>query len=123
MQRADVRMRQLRDRARLAVEALAQLRVGGEHIGQDLDGDDAIEPRVAGAIDFAHAAGAERCEDLVGSEACAERQAHSAASRAPAISSAAVNARSSSRRLDGGRLPTNLVRTDFGRLTSSSQWM
>ena len=30
VQRADVRMRELRDRARLAIEALAELRVGGE---------------------------------------------------------------------------------------------
>src|SRR6516165_3378989 len=42
-QGADVRMLERRDRARLALEALAQLRVGGERIGQDLDRDRAIE--------------------------------------------------------------------------------
>ena len=70
VERADVRMVQPRDRARLAVEALAQLRARGEMRGQDLDGDVAVETRVAGAIDLAHAAGAERGDDFVGTEAC-----------------------------------------------------
>jgi hypothetical protein len=39
-------MRALRDRARLAVEALAELRVKGERLGQNLDRHGAIEPRV-----------------------------------------------------------------------------
>ena len=58
VERADVRMIERRDRARLALEALAQLRVGRERRRQDLDRDRAVEPRVAGAVDFAHAAGA-----------------------------------------------------------------
>ena len=37
--------------------------------GQDLDRDDAIEPRVAGLVDLAHAAGAEGGEDFVRAEA------------------------------------------------------
>ena len=57
-----------RDRARLAVEAVAQLRVGGERRGEDLDGDGAIEPRIAGAIHLAHAARAEQGDDLIGAE-------------------------------------------------------
>ena len=54
---------ELRDRARLAVEALAELRVGRERLGEDLDGDRAIEARVARLVDLAHAAGPEGGED------------------------------------------------------------
>ena len=36
VQRADVRMIELRDRARLAVEPLAELRIGGECLGRIL---------------------------------------------------------------------------------------
>ena len=68
VQRADVRMGQLRDRARFAIEALAELRIGGERGGQHLDGDRAVEPRVARAIDLAHPAGAEGRQDLVRAE-------------------------------------------------------
>ena len=53
------------DRARLAVEALAQRRVGGELRGQDLDRDRAIEPRVARLVDLAHAAGADGGVDAI----------------------------------------------------------
>ena len=45
-------------------------------IGQDLDRDLAIELGVAGAIDLAHPAGAERGENLVGAEARAGREGH-----------------------------------------------
>ena len=53
VERADVGVRQLRDRARLAVEALTELRIACQGLGQDLDRDDAIEPRVARSVDFA----------------------------------------------------------------------
>src|SRR5205085_6070634 len=43
VQRADVRMIELRDRLRLALEADAQLRVGGELSRQNLNGDAAVE--------------------------------------------------------------------------------
>src|SRR6185503_17121758 len=59
---ADVRVVQRRDRARLALEALVERTVNG------LDGDDAIEPRVARLPHFAHAAGADRGQDLVRSD-------------------------------------------------------
>jgi hypothetical protein len=36
---------------------------------EDLDGDLATEPRVAGAVDLAHSAGAERRQDFVRSNA------------------------------------------------------
>jgi hypothetical protein len=56
----DVRMVQLRDRSRLALETDAQLFVAGEFGRKDLDRDAAIEARIARAIDLAHSAGAER---------------------------------------------------------------
>ena len=52
-------------RARFLLEALQALGIGRERRGQDLDGDVATEPRVAGAIDLAHPAGADLAEDLV----------------------------------------------------------
>jgi hypothetical protein len=46
-------MRELRDRARLTVEPIAELRISREGFGQDLDRDGAIEARVKGSVDFA----------------------------------------------------------------------
>ena len=61
--RADVRIVERGDGARFLLEALPRLRVSGERAGQHLDGDRAVEPRVTGAIDLAHAARAERRDD------------------------------------------------------------
>ena len=69
-------MRELRDRAGLAVEALAELRIGGEGFGKNLDRDGAIEPRVAGLVHLAHAAGTNRGEDFIGPETSSEGQRH-----------------------------------------------
>src|SRR5436309_200769 len=76
VQRADVRVGQLRDGARFPVEPLAELRVRGQRAWQNLDGDDPVEPRVAGAIDLAHPAGTKRSQDLVGTELRSSREAH-----------------------------------------------
>jgi uncharacterized protein len=43
---------------------------------ENLDGDDSLQPRVAGAIDLSHAAGAERREDLVRAQAGSGRKSH-----------------------------------------------
>ena len=56
VQRADVRMGQQRDGARLAIEALAHGWAGGIATADDFDGNDAVEPRVTGAIHLAHPA-------------------------------------------------------------------
>jgi hypothetical protein len=61
----------LKARSRFALEAPEAIGVAGEHLRQDLDGDRAPEPRVQGAIDFAHSAGAEGSGDLVLAESCA----------------------------------------------------
>ena len=48
----------------------AHLGLGRQVLGQHLDRHLAAEPRVAGPVDLAHAARAERPDDLVGSETC-----------------------------------------------------
>ena len=76
MERADMRVRQLRDGSRFPVQPVFELRVPSERGAQDLDGDGPVEPRVARLVDFAHAPRAERREDLVGAEASANGQGH-----------------------------------------------
>ena len=65
----DVRMRELRDAHRLALEPRERAGIRRELRGEDLDGDVAIEPRIARAIDLAHAARADGGDDLVVPEA------------------------------------------------------
>ena len=77
VQRADVRMSELRDGARFAVEPFAELRIGGERVGQDLDRDRAVEARVARFVHLAHATGAKQRQDFVGAESRAGGQGHS----------------------------------------------
>jgi hypothetical protein len=64
-----MRMVELRNRASLAIEPLTELRVGRKRGGQDLDGDRAIEPRVAGFVHLSHATGTDQRQDLVRAEA------------------------------------------------------
>ena len=66
----DVGVIQRCDGLRLFLEALAELLV------RHLDGDGAIEPRVAGSVHFAHAAGTNGREDFVRAEASARLQCH-----------------------------------------------
>ena len=82
VQRADVRMGKQGDGARLSVEALAHRCAGGVAVDDDLDGNDAVEPCITGAIDLAHTAGAERRVDFVRSEASSPAESHSAFSEA-----------------------------------------
>ena len=51
--------------ARLALEALRGQRVGGRRLGQELHRDVAAEPEVLGAVDDAHAAGAQPIDNAV----------------------------------------------------------
>ena len=73
VQRADVRVVQAGDGLRFALEALLHLGVVGEVRRQDLDRDRAVQPRVGGLVDLAHAAGAEGAGDFVRTEARAGR--------------------------------------------------
>ena len=64
-----MRVRELRDRLRLALEPLPDLGRRREMRRQHLDRDRPLEPRVARLVDLAHPARADRREDLVGAEA------------------------------------------------------
>ena len=61
-------------RARIAASASGSADDGG---GQDLDGDRAVQTRIARAVDLAHPPGTERPEDLVRPDARARGQRHS----------------------------------------------
>jgi hypothetical protein len=65
MKGADVWVVQARDSARLAFESFAVLGVVGQVRGKDLDGDEAIQARVAGLVHLPHTARAEWLEDLM----------------------------------------------------------
>jgi len=69
VKRANVRMRELRDRLRLTLEALPQLRRGGHVRRQNFDRDIAAEPRVLRLVDLPHPSRTDGREDLVGAEA------------------------------------------------------
>ena len=72
----DVRMVERCQRLRLPLEAREALAVCRKQRRQDLERNVAIEARVAGAVDLAHAAGAERAENFVRSETGAHRHGH-----------------------------------------------
>jgi hypothetical protein len=65
VKRADVGMRQTRDRARLPPKPCLALRIGSQVRWEDLDCHRAIEPQIACAVDLAHPTGSERCDDFV----------------------------------------------------------
>ena len=69
-------MGQRRNRLRFGLKSRERRRIGRHCLRHDFDRDVAIQPRVARAIDLAHAPGAERSDDLVGAEACADRKRH-----------------------------------------------
>ena len=73
---ADVWVVQGGDGSRFLLEALPRLRVGRERAREHLDGNRAIEARVARAIDLAHAAGPDWGDDLVRTKACAGLERH-----------------------------------------------
>ena len=72
----DVRMIQRGEDFRFALKPRHSFRVSNEGLRQDLDGDIAIEPRVARPIHFAHPASPEGRENLVRTEARAIGQGH-----------------------------------------------
>ena len=69
-------MRELRDGARFAVEAFAELRIDGKRRRQDFDGDGAIQTRVARLVDLAHPASADGGLDFVRPEPGSKGQRH-----------------------------------------------
>ena len=76
VQRADVRMVQAADRARFALESIAERRVAGKLLGQDLDRHQPIQARVDSAIHFAHATRADGRIDAIRTQERARRKAH-----------------------------------------------
>jgi hypothetical protein len=64
------------DGAGFDLEALAARRIGRDFRRQDLQGDVAVQPRIAGPIDLAHAAGPKCGEHFVGTEPRAGGQGH-----------------------------------------------
>ena len=58
------------------LEAAQAIGIGGKGSGENFDGDDAIEAGVAGAINLAHTAGAERCKDFIRAEFRAAGERH-----------------------------------------------
>ena len=72
----DVRVIQGRKDFRFALEPRHSFRVSRDRLWQDLNGDIAIEPRVACSIDFAHPARAEGGDNLVRTEARSSGQGH-----------------------------------------------
>src|SRR5262245_64507347 len=73
---ADVRMVQRGEHLGFALEPGEAIGIEREGFGEDLQGDVAIQRGVARTIDFAHAARAERGEDLVAAETEARRTGH-----------------------------------------------
>ena len=73
---ADVRMGERGYGARLTLEAQASFGICGEILRQHFDGDRPIEPRVAGLVDLAHAAGAERRLKLIRAETSTSGKGH-----------------------------------------------
>ena len=71
-------MRQRRDRFRLALEARQRIGIVRDGLRQDLDRDVAVELPVPRLVHLAHAARAERRQDLVGAEFRAGRETHEA---------------------------------------------
>ena len=80
MKRQDVGMRQRGDGLRFAIESREPLRIARDRLGQNLDGDVAIEARIARAIHLAHPTSAKRIEDFVAAEPAAGGQGHGALS-------------------------------------------
>ena len=76
VQRHDVRVIQRGHGARLTLEPPQPLRIGADIAWQDLDGDVTAEAGVLREVDLAHAARAERRENLVGAKPRAGRKAH-----------------------------------------------
>ena len=64
-------MIQGRERLRFPPKPREAIWIGGERVGQDLDRNFSIQLRVSRPVDFTHATGAERRQDLVRAEACA----------------------------------------------------
>ena len=96
--RDDVVVIQSGGRARLLLEALVPVGIGGKLRRKHLDRDLAPQPRVPRAIDLAHPSGAERREDLVWAKFLSRNERHGVP---------AVDCMSSDSHASGGRRSRN----------------
>ena len=69
-------MVQRRGRAGLLLESMEAIGVGRERDRQDLDRHVTTQPRIARAVDVAHAARANERDDFIGAEPCAGGKTH-----------------------------------------------
>src|SRR3982750_452924 len=76
VQRADVWVIELGDGSRLTLEALTELRIGGQGRREHLDRDQPIQARVARAVDLPHGADANQPVNFVSAEASAGSKGH-----------------------------------------------
>ena len=75
-------------RERFLQEARDAIGIAADRLGQDLDRDVALQLRIARAIHLAHAAGADRVEDLERTKPRAGREAHPRQILMPKVSAA-----------------------------------
>src|SRR5450755_4076880 len=76
VERADMRMIQVRDDFSFAFKALASRRIIRKMRWEDFDGDGSVEARVKRLVDFAHSACADRRNNLVRAKLRARGQRH-----------------------------------------------
>ena len=76
VQRADVRVVERGNRAGFTLEASPPIGIADIPLGDDFDGDRAIEPGVPRLVHLAHAAGPKGLEQLIGAESRARGQPH-----------------------------------------------
>jgi len=69
-------MIQVRRGLRLADQPLTRGRISGRVWRQHLEGNCAVQPRIAGAIDLAHPAGANQADNLVRADRCSRLEGH-----------------------------------------------
>ena len=62
------------EQLRFALEPRQAVGIESEQLGQDLQGDVAIQLRVAGAVHLAHRARTKRRDDFVGTDATTRRE-------------------------------------------------
>ena len=81
VERADMRMIQARNRSGFPFEALLEIAIMHAAMGQHLDGNGTIEPRVAGSIDLSHSSCPDGSQDFVRPETATFVQRHGASRR------------------------------------------
>src|SRR4029077_4428317 len=84
IKRADVRMRQMRNRLCLTLEADLELCVLCEFGGQNLDRDVAVQPRITCPVDLSHAARSDWSDDFGGPRESAGGGGHAIGENIPA---------------------------------------